>query len=237
MGIWPPDWSQFIPDLVNAVLVGAGIGYALWRLQVAGENRSRRVAAKQGWDRLQPRLRRLFNTAVEYTAGSVVIQVRDIYTPIVDELADDPLREWNDLLEQDKEYAEVEVRRVLVDLDNHASRLLGVLPALDREIGLAVAASQPPGLQFDRLGQLHGLAIELVRASALDLLAPANLETRAVDAESSAVVLEEWAARARQVPAVEQLVPVARGSFHRSWKLYDGVRLHLEEQDREPVTY
>lgn len=43
--IWPPDWSQFIPDALGAIITGAIIGFVLWRVETkAGSRREEREA-------------------------------------------------------------------------------------------------------------------------------------------------------------------------------------------------
>jgi hypothetical protein len=47
--IWPPDWSQFIPDAIGALGVGVAIGVFLWRFQRGSELRTAKRQAESHW--------------------------------------------------------------------------------------------------------------------------------------------------------------------------------------------
>lgn len=48
-GIWPPDFSQFIPDAIITLLTGLAIGFWLWRVQVGAEARGDKREAEALW--------------------------------------------------------------------------------------------------------------------------------------------------------------------------------------------
>lgn len=47
--IWPPDWSQFIPDAIGAIITGAIIGFVLWRIETRAEAGRARIEAEARW--------------------------------------------------------------------------------------------------------------------------------------------------------------------------------------------
>lgn len=47
--IWPPDWSQFIPDAIGAIATGALVGLVFWWLEVTAGNRRARREAESNW--------------------------------------------------------------------------------------------------------------------------------------------------------------------------------------------
>jgi hypothetical protein len=53
---FPPDWSMFVPELIVAIVTGLAIGFALWKVQVAGERRVERKQISIRWDVLKPAL-------------------------------------------------------------------------------------------------------------------------------------------------------------------------------------
>lgn len=54
--IWPADWSQFLPDLVNTAVVGALVGLGLWLVQSQAAKRERREFAERTWAHARPRI-------------------------------------------------------------------------------------------------------------------------------------------------------------------------------------
>jgi hypothetical protein len=47
--IWPPDWSQFIPDAIGAIITGAIIGVVLWRIESRANSVRKRREAEARW--------------------------------------------------------------------------------------------------------------------------------------------------------------------------------------------
>jgi hypothetical protein len=47
--IWPPDWSQFIPDAIGAIVTGAIIGFVLWRIESGATASRDRREAESHW--------------------------------------------------------------------------------------------------------------------------------------------------------------------------------------------
>jgi hypothetical protein len=47
--IWPPDWSQFIPDAIGAIVTGAIIGFVLWQVEAGAGARRDRSDAETRW--------------------------------------------------------------------------------------------------------------------------------------------------------------------------------------------
>ncbi|WDG18101.1 hypothetical protein [Microbacterium sp. Clip185] len=47
--LWPPDWSQFLPDAILALATGLMVSLLLWWWQRNFERRAAREAAESGW--------------------------------------------------------------------------------------------------------------------------------------------------------------------------------------------
>jgi hypothetical protein len=56
LGTW--EWNQFIPDLIvsltSSIVVGIGVGYALWRFQDKAEDAAAKRAAEADWRMSRP---------------------------------------------------------------------------------------------------------------------------------------------------------------------------------------
>lgn len=48
--IWPPDWSQFIPDSIGAIITGAIVGFVLWRVERVSASRRAERDAETQWE-------------------------------------------------------------------------------------------------------------------------------------------------------------------------------------------
>lgn len=49
VALWPPDWSQFVPDLINTAVVGLLVGIGLWIIQTKTSKAERRKLAESIW--------------------------------------------------------------------------------------------------------------------------------------------------------------------------------------------
>jgi hypothetical protein len=60
--IWPPDWSQFLPDLAGSIVGGLLVGFAIWRFQSTAEDRAAERDALGSWEIMRHQIAWRFRT-------------------------------------------------------------------------------------------------------------------------------------------------------------------------------
>lgn len=95
----PPNWGEFIPDLISGlavgILVGVGVGIALYRWQRGREARDRRRNAQLQWRRAAPRLARVMR--YEYKRSDIALDLPAFASPfetVITEAIDMDLVQW-----------------------------------------------------------------------------------------------------------------------------------------------
>lgn len=64
--LFPPDWSQLVPDAVGASLTGAIIGFVLWRVESTSAKRRERKEAEAHWKVKRARIGSQMQAKVEH---------------------------------------------------------------------------------------------------------------------------------------------------------------------------
>ncbi|GAA2751242.1 hypothetical protein [Amnibacterium kyonggiense] len=131
--MFPPNWSQFVPDLLNAGLTAALVALAVWWLQLRHDRADARRAALDDWNRLRVFLRPHFGEpSLEMVPGGL-----GIYHPVQnlrEALKDQPIEEWARLLPENA--AVVALARLEQEwprLEQTQRRLAGLTPSVVRE--------------------------------------------------------------------------------------------------------
>lgn len=153
--IWPPNWSQFVPDVLVALITGAAVGLALDLVQRRRSRRDQIKDAQRSWDRLQSSLRTFFENTPEDTVDSWVNDKN--LDAISGRISGHPIQDWNRLL-KDRALA------ALVRLERNATRLLHQSQLLEESLKRAVISHRPASVPKSNLTERHREAERAVRA-------------------------------------------------------------------------
>ncbi|MFJ4027459.1 hypothetical protein ACIPWF_09715 [Paenarthrobacter sp. NPDC089989] len=168
--IWPPNWSQFIPDVLVALITGTAIGFALDLVQKRRSKREQANEAQRDWDRLQSSLRSSFETQPK--VGTDRWLDHDKFQVISAQVKDHPIHDWNRLLKDD-------TLSSLVRLERNATRLIQREKLLQDEIKTVVIAMRPEAVPKSNLSERLREAEQAVRAIAFGLdLSEARMSLR-----------------------------------------------------------
>lgn len=131
----PSNWSQFLPDLIVALVTGLVIGFALNYVQRQSFVRDQVQDAQRSWDRLQSVLRSWFDTVPLQSHDKWVDE--DRIHGILAAVDDKPIQDWARLLEHD------DVLQALVRLEHNSHRVLSRAKVLDRLLDKVLPEVRP----------------------------------------------------------------------------------------------
>lgn len=208
--LWPPDWSQFIPDAILTVITGLGLGLLLYLIQRTAETRAVRRFARNSW--------RLSRTTVgaavaipinhEENGVDLLVFVNYYFSPVLEAGQKLDVAEWSDALSDDKEL------KALAALLEDIPRLRRLAGELRSECHQAV----------HRAGTMPGYASRFYEFAQLMILGvpdPARVLLVANDQWS------EIAARALEDPRMVELIPEFQGLLTRVEANYETLRASL----------
>ncbi|MFJ6376324.1 hypothetical protein ACIQH9_11445 [Pseudarthrobacter oxydans] len=119
--IWPSNWSQFLPDVVVALITGAAVGFALDRVQIRRSKRDQTFDAQVSWDRLRGSIRNIFEDRPELRPDRWID--KDKMDGLSTHLGDCPIQQWNRLLDDPALESLVRLERKSSGLIHKAARL------------------------------------------------------------------------------------------------------------------
>lgn len=158
--LWPPNWSQFVPDVLVALITGTAIGFALDMVQKRRTKRDQVDNAQRSWDRLQSSLRSSFETDPEVHVDRWLDKGK--LESISVQIQGHPIQAWSRLLQD-------EALSSLVRLEHNATRLLQRERLLQEGMKVAVISLRPDTIPKSNLSERHHEAERAVRAIALGL--------------------------------------------------------------------
>lgn len=144
--LWPPNWSQFMPDVLVGLITGVVIGFALDFVQRRRSRRDEVRDAQRSWDRLQSRLRVLFEERPKAQVDSWTDN--NSMQAIAEEVADHPIQDWGRLLQD-------EAIRALVGLERNYIRLARRAQVLDEALGPVIRELRPDTVPRSNLMERH----------------------------------------------------------------------------------
>lgn len=212
----PPDWSQFVPDLVNALITGAVLAFVFWRLQLWRDGRAAKQDARDDWNRLTVWLRPHFR-AEELELIPSMLGISRPDWELREAVKDYPIEEWARLLPKDEAIAAlVTLEREWPRLTDAQTHLRGVLPS-------AVRATTPP--TFPHLqhleGNIGGLVPVRIQGDPLDEQVGFQVLRESLLAPT---VIEEWLDRVIERPEVAATADELRTRFDATQTAYRTVR-------------
>ena len=181
-GIFPVNWSSFLPDVLVGVITGAIIGFALDLVARRRFSREEARDSRVSWDRLRVSLRDSFARPI---GGSVSewMNVAD-GKRILDGVKAYPIHEWARNTGDPILHALARLESNLVGLNDCVAHLQGL-------IGPMLRSSRPASVPQVRLMELHRDAESLVRAMILGI----DLNSTGIKPESfglSGAQVENW---------------------------------------------
>lgn len=194
--IWPPNWSQLVPDLIVGLFIGAIIGLALELIQRGVSRRDEKREAQRSWDRLQSSLRVLFEERPGPQIDKWVDEER--LKAISDRVKDYPIQDWSRLLDD-------KALKALVRLEHDSARLLYWAQKLAEAIGPVVIEHRPASVPRIYLTERHREAERAIRARVLGLeISAARIHFEDQDLTESELL--SWAENASQDDRLKDLL-------------------------------
>lgn len=159
---FPPNWSQFVPDLINAGITATLVALVVWRLQVRREDRTARQSALDDWNRQKGFLKPFFEQDLEMLP-QIVFSVDPAFQ-LHQELDRYPVEDWARVLpDHQAVQALALVEQAWPRLVQSQRNVRGLLPSALRD-------ATPSGQMWDgqREGSLTALALLRIRGVAFD---------------------------------------------------------------------
>lgn len=158
--VWPPNFSQFVPDIMVALITGVAIGFALDRVQIRRFKRDQKKDAQVAWDRLRSSLRNFFETHLQAQADHWID--KETIDGITERIGDHPIQQWNRLLRD-------EALSSLVRFERRSSTLVHSAGRLDEALRPTVIAKRPESVSKSNLSERVREVERAVRAIELGI--------------------------------------------------------------------
>lgn len=221
--VWPADWSQFLPDLVGAIVTGLLIGLALAWLDRRRSRREVRTRYREGLSRTLRMLRPFFYRSLQPTSRNW--NVFETCAPVLAILESKPTSEWARIL-RDEDIT------TLARFDGNLRVFLEVSSRLD-QVGLScVIATRPYRASSSHLNMLHSVVLRQMRCLALSVAMdwtdsagyengfnPEQIEAWARDAMAQPEMISELQVYEILLAALTSDYRIIRGRLNGAWMI------------------
>lgn len=187
----PPNWSQFVPDLIVALVMGLVVGLALHYVQRQGYIRDQKQEAQRSWDRLQSRLRNWFSGSPISRNHEWIDESR--FRGILTTVDGEPIQDWARFLAFDK------ILSALVRLEHNTHRALALSKELDELLEQVLPELRP--VQFPQTMESYKKTACIARSLARGL-DPNGADTNFHGDDELQKSLQHWAQRSLADPRV-----------------------------------